>query len=164
MGKQAAKSSGSGQSQDPRDSKGQRAMGFRSQDTSSTQRTTATIATTTPTSGDTIAGTPWTLEALVQAAQQVVQGQGSSDKGDSSPEKTKPEVKTLILRDLRVCSLRKTASALVDSGATHSLRTSTSAEEWESAEEISACRVPLPYNADYVYWDFAYAATPRRQV
>ena len=137
VGRQAAKSSGSGQSQDPRDSRGQRATGYRSQETSSTQSTTATIATTTPTSGDTIAGTPWTLEALVQAAQQVVQGQGSGDKGDSSPEKTKPEVKTLILRDLRVCSLRKTASALVDSGATHSLRTSTSAEEWESAEEIS---------------------------
>ena len=81
-------------------------------------------------------GTAWTLEALVQAAQQMVQNQAGDPSGDSSPEKTKPEVKVIRLRDVRVCSMRSSATALVDSGATHSLRTARDLDEWSSAEEV----------------------------
>ncbi|CAE7229830.1 RE1, partial [Symbiodinium sp. CCMP2456] len=75
-------------------------------------------------------------QALVQAAQQVVQVQAEA-RGDSSPEKTKPEVKMIILKDIRVCSLKGSTTALVDSGATHSLRTARSEAEWAEAELIT---------------------------
>ena len=105
----------------------------------SQQSTMATMATSTTSSrtSDTIQGTPWTLEALVQAAQQVVQGQTQESQGDSSPEKTRPAMKVLRLRDLRVCSVSKTTTALVDSGATHSLRSARTPQEWLEAEEVS---------------------------
>ena len=101
-----------------------------------TSSTAATVASAMPSMGETVAGTPWTLEALVQAAQQVIQTQGAENKSESSPEKTRPEVKTLILHDIRICSLKGSATALVDSGATHSLRTSVSNDEWEAATSI----------------------------
>ena len=99
---------------------------------SSAQSTMATLATTTtPTStvGDPIQGTPWTLEALVQAAQQIVQAPTADSSGETSPEKTRPAMKVLRVRDLRVCSIRATTTALVDSGATHSLRSARSQSE-----------------------------------
>ncbi|CAE7413169.1 unnamed protein product [Symbiodinium sp. CCMP2592] len=68
---------------------------------------------------------------------QVVQAQNVEPSGDSSPEKTRPTMKVLRLKDLRVCSMRGTTTALVDSGATHSLRTAKSPEEWMEAEEVS---------------------------
>ena len=90
-----------------------------------------------PTSpGDPIPGVPWTLEALVQAAQQVVQGAQPSRDEDKSPEKTSPSLKTLMVRDIRVCSQRVTSSALLDSGATHCLRTARTFQEWWDAEEV----------------------------
>ena len=105
----------------------------------STPSTMATIATTSTASsgGDTIQGTPWTLEALMQAAQQVVQGQ-MEGRGESSPEKTRPEMKVLRLRDIRVCALKESTTALLDSGATHGLRSAASGGEWEAAEEAKA--------------------------
>ena len=101
-----------------------------------TQSTAATIATAAPSVSDAIPGTPWTLESLVEAAQQVIQTQSTGSRSDSSPEKTRPEVKTLILRDIRVCSLKGSTTALVDSGATHSLRTARTTEEWDAATSI----------------------------
>ncbi|CAE6966013.1 RE1 [Symbiodinium sp. CCMP2592] len=102
----------------------------------STMATSGTTSTAS-TMGDVIQGSPWTLEALFQAAQQVVQTQTSESASDTSPEKTRPQMKVLHLRDIRICSTKATATALVDSGATHGLRTATSAAEWEAAEEIS---------------------------
>ncbi|OLQ05641.1 Retrovirus-related Pol polyprotein from transposon TNT 1-94 [Symbiodinium microadriaticum] len=100
------------------------------------QSTMATVAaSTTSSGGDTIQGTPWTLETLMQAAQQVVQGQAEG-RNETSPEKTKPEMKVLRLRDIRVCALKESTTALLDSGATHSLRSATSSDEWSSAEEV----------------------------
>ncbi|CAE7320035.1 unnamed protein product, partial [Symbiodinium sp. KB8] len=76
-------------------------------------------------------------EALVQAAQQMVQTQGGeSPGGDGSPEKTRPTMKVLQLRDIRVCTMEATTSALLDSGATHSLRSATSEKEWDEAEPV----------------------------
>ena len=98
---------------------------------------TMTTSTTSSTPSDTIQGTPWTLETLVQAAQQVVQGQTQEPQGESSPEKTRPTMKVLRVRDLRVCSVNRTTTALVDSGATHSLRSARSPQEWLEAEEVS---------------------------
>ena len=73
---------------------------------------------------DPIPGTPWTLESLVQAAQQMVQSQGDeSPSAGVSPEKTRPSMKVLHLKDIRVCSMEASTTALLDSGATHSLRT-----------------------------------------
>eukprot|EP00439_Symbiodinium_sp_Y106_P026580 s3624_g3.t1 len=107
---------------------------------SSGQSTMATLATTTtPTStlGDPVQGTPWTLEALVQAAQQIVQAPTADSAGETSPEKTRPSMKVLRVRDLRVCSIRATTTALVDSGATHSLRSAKSQHEWDHAEDVA---------------------------
>ena len=102
----------------------------------STMATTGTTDTTTSSPSSTIQGTPWTLEALIQAAQQVVQPQPVETTGDSSPEKTKPQLRTLRLRDIRICAARSTTTALVDSGATHSLRTARSQTEWDGATEV----------------------------
>ena len=106
----------------------------------STQSTMATLATSTGTTSpqsDAVQGTPWTLESLVQAAQQMVQAQGGdSPAGEGSPEKTRPSMRVLQLRDIRVCSMEAKASALLDSGATHSLRSATSEEEWNEAEPV----------------------------
>ena len=89
---------------------------------------------------DPVPGIPWTLETLVQAAQQVIQGQPSSQEGESSPEKTKsgagPEMRTLVVKDIRICSVQATSAALLDSGATHCLRNATSVEEWRDAEKV----------------------------
>ena len=98
--------------------------------------TAGTIETTTSSPSSTIQGTPWTLEALIQAAQQVVQPQPAESTGDSSPEKTKPQLRTMRLRDIRICATRSTTTALVDSGATHSLRTARSKDEWDGATEV----------------------------
>ena len=104
--------------------------------TLSGQSTMATVAASTASSGgDTIQGTPWTLETLMQAAQQVVQGQAEG-RNETSPEKTKPEMRVLRLRDIRVCALKESTTALLDSGATHSLRSATSGDEWDTAEEV----------------------------
>ena len=102
--------------------------------------TLSTVATagsmdTASTASSSVQGTPWTLEALVQAAQQVVATQGASVRQDSSPEKTKPEVRTLVVKDIRISSMT-TTSALLDSGATHSLRSARDMEEWEQASEV----------------------------
>ncbi|CAE7364368.1 unnamed protein product, partial [Symbiodinium microadriaticum] len=84
-----------------------------------------------------VQGVPWTMESLVQAAQQVIQQQASmSASGDSSPEKVKPEMKVLSLRDIRVSSVDASTSALLDSGATHCLRNAMDEEEWLGAEEV----------------------------
>ena len=105
---------------------------------SSSQSTMASVGTssTTSSNSDPVQGTPWTLEALVQAAQQLVQAQSGDRPGEQSPEKTRPEVKVIRLRDVRICSLKATATALVDSGATHSLRSARSLDEWDAAEEV----------------------------
>eukprot|EP00439_Symbiodinium_sp_Y106_P069899 s163_g12.t1 len=98
--------------------------------------TAATVASVQ----DPVPGIPWTLETLVQAAQQVIQGQPSSQEGESSPEKTKsgagPEMRTLVVKDIRICSVQATSAALLDSGATHCLRNATSVEEWRDAEKV----------------------------
>ncbi|OLP92560.1 Retrovirus-related Pol polyprotein from transposon TNT 1-94 [Symbiodinium microadriaticum] len=112
-------------------------------DATATGSAKATMSTMTPTStatvssGDTIRGTPWTLEALIQAAQQVVQPQPAEHSGESSPEKTSAGIRTLRLRDIRVCRANASTTALVDSGATHSLRTARSEEEWLDATEVA---------------------------
>ncbi|CAE7233290.1 RE1 [Symbiodinium sp. CCMP2592] len=105
--------------------------------TVSTMATAGTTGSGMTSMSDVIQGTPWTLEALVQAAQQVVQTQGVDPGSESSPEKTRPQMKVLMLRDIRVCSASSITTALVDSGATHGLRTARSTEEWLSSEEIS---------------------------
>ena len=87
-------------------------------------------------STSTVHGTPWTLEALVQAAQQVVQTQQVDGSSDKSPEKTRPEVKTLIVKDIRISALHTSSAALLDSGATHNLRNARSASEWSNAEDV----------------------------
>ncbi|CAE7498469.1 GIP [Symbiodinium sp. CCMP2456] len=101
--------------------------------------TTATAGSTTgslPSTASTAQGVPWTLEALVQAAHQVVQGQSqAAGQGDSSPEKTKPEMRMLIIKDIRV-SAANTAAALLDSGATHCLRSAKDEAEWASSAEV----------------------------
>ena len=106
----------------------------------STQSTMATLGTTTtPTTAisDPIPGTPWTLESLVQAAQQMVQSQGAeSPSAEVSPEKTRPSMKVLHLKDIRVCSMEASTTALLDSGATHSLRTAKDEDEWRDAELV----------------------------
>ena len=82
---------------------------------------------------NTVQGVPWTLESLLQAVQaQVVH---NASEGEKSPEKT-PAAKVLIVRDIRVCSLRSSSSALLDSGATHSLRSAVSWDEWLRSEEV----------------------------
>ena len=103
----------------------------------STQTTMATLGTTSGAStlSEPVQGTAWTLETLVQAAQQMVQNPSATSTGESSPEKTRPEVKVINLCDIRVCSMR--ATALLDSGATHSLRNATSEEEWGQAEDVA---------------------------
>ena len=53
----------------------------------STMATTGATETTTLSPSSTIQGTPWTLEALIQAAQQVVQPQPAESTGDSSPKR-----------------------------------------------------------------------------
>ena len=86
-----------------------------------------------------VEGTPWTLEALVQAAHQVVQqqqGGSSAREGETSPEKTRAEMKMLVVKDIRVCSVRVSSMALLDSGATHCLRAASTRQEWEEAEEV----------------------------
>ena len=84
----------------------------------------------------TVQGVPWTLESLVQVAQQVVQAQSSPPREEQSPEKTRPEMKMVTIRDIRVCAANATSSALLDSGATHCLRNAYDKEEWESAEGV----------------------------
>ena len=101
----------------------------------------ATMSTATPgstvdsTSSGTVCGTPWTLENLIQAAQQVVQSQGHQS-GDSSPEKTKAELRTLVVRDVRISSMSTASAALLDSGATHCLRNAYDDQEWNRSESV----------------------------
>ena len=94
---------------------------------------TPTVAAVAPTEpNEPVQGTPWTFETLMQAAQQVIQSQGQpatgGPDGGKSPEKTPSSMKVLVVKDIRVCSLQSSSSALLDSGATHSLR---SAGSWE---------------------------------
>ena len=98
---------------------------------------TAVAAEDKSLAGAPVQGVPWTLDSLVQAAQQIVQAQATSPQAgepDKSPEKT-PSMRVLIVKDIRVCSLR-TTTALLDSGATHALRSARSWAEWEAAEEV----------------------------
>ncbi|CAE7334978.1 GIP [Symbiodinium sp. CCMP2592] len=81
-------------------------------------------------------GVPWTMEGLMQAAQQVIQNQVTSPSGDSSPEKTKPQLRVLSIRDIRVSSVNDSTSALLDSGATHCLRNAVDNREWQESEEV----------------------------
>ncbi|CAE7365496.1 unnamed protein product [Symbiodinium microadriaticum] len=101
------------------------------------QSTVATAGTTTTASSDPVQGTPWTIESLIQAAQQVVQGQTSEESREESPEKTKVGMRVLKLRDIRVCAQREVTTALLDSGATHSLRAASNPDEWQMAEEVA---------------------------
>ena len=96
---------------------------------------TTSAGTSLSSTAPTIQGVPWTLESLVQVAQQVIQGQAPQD-GESSPEKTRAEVKVITVRDIRVSSTSQTSTALLDSGATHSLRSAYSDAEWFEAEEV----------------------------
>ena len=107
--------------------------GISSVSTAATGGASDTLSST----GSTVQGVPWTLETLIQAAQQVVHPTQGTASRDVSPEKTKPELKVLHLRDLRVCSLSRSTTALLDSGATHSLRPAISLTEWEGAEEVA---------------------------
>ncbi|CAE7237540.1 unnamed protein product [Symbiodinium sp. CCMP2592] len=101
----------------------------------STMSTTATAGSTDSSSpSSTIQGTAWTLESLIQAAQQVVQAQTQSE--DRSPEKTRPELKTIRVRDIRISAMSSSSSALLDSGATHSLRSAKDDNEWDQAAEV----------------------------
>ena len=102
----------------------------------STTATTGASDTLSSSTSSAVQGIPWTLETLIQAAQQVVQPVQAESAGESSPEKTTANLKTLRLRDIRVCTTRSTTTALVDSGATHSLRTARSEAEWNDASEV----------------------------
>ncbi|CAE6952631.1 Papst2 [Symbiodinium sp. CCMP2592] len=105
---------------------------------SSTTPSIATMSTASSLasgSQGTVQGTPWTLETLIQAAQQVIHSQAPAD-GESSPEKTKAEVRVLSLCDVRVSSMDKSTTALLDSGATHCLRNAHDQEEWLQSEEV----------------------------
>ena len=96
----------------------------------------STLGSSTASTTSTAEGVPWTLEALVQAAHQVAQSQNQQGQGgDSSPEKTKAEVKMMIIRDIRVEAMGA-STALLDSGATHCLRNAKDREEWESSVEV----------------------------
>ena len=75
------------------------------------------------------------METLIQAAQQVIQTQAPTD-GESSPEKTKAEMKVLSLCDVRVSAMDSSTTALLDSGATHCLRNAHDREEWLQSEEV----------------------------
>ena len=98
--------------------------------------TAATVASVQ----DPVQGVPWTLETLLQAAQQVIQGQPVAPDGESSPEKTKttgaPEIRTLVVKDIRICSVQATSAALLDSRATHCLRSAANHREWTDAEKV----------------------------
>ncbi|CAE7224273.1 unnamed protein product [Symbiodinium sp. CCMP2456] len=96
----------------------------------------STLDSTSTASVNSVQGVPWTLENLIQAAQQVVQNQGSTASGDSSPEKTKPELRTMRVQDVRICSVRSSSAALLDSGATHCLRNAYDYDEWNSSESV----------------------------
>ncbi|CAE7944022.1 GIP [Symbiodinium sp. KB8] len=52
------------------------------------------------------------------------------------PLPQRPQAKVLRLTDIRVCASSVSTTALVDSGATHSLRTAKSQEEWAKASEV----------------------------
>ncbi|CAE7771761.1 ycf43 [Symbiodinium sp. CCMP2456] len=132
VGKPAAKGAGSPGGKGGRDAAGNREPTSQQ----STMASMATTASSTSSTGDPTPGVPWTLEALMQAAQQVVQ-QGTEPPSDGSPEKTRPTIKTLRLMDIRVCSMEAAATALLDSGATHSLRSAANAQEWLEAEEVA---------------------------
>ncbi|CAE7219047.1 unnamed protein product [Symbiodinium sp. CCMP2592] len=94
-------------------------------------------ASSTMNGGDVpIQGVPWTMESLMQAAQQVIQNHVVPASGDSSPEKTKPQLRVLSIRDIRVSSVNDSTSTLLDSGATHCLRSAVDNREWEEAEEV----------------------------
>ena len=100
----------------------------------------ATMSTTASTSSassgqGTVQGTPWALETLIQAAQQVIHAQAPTD-GDRSPEKTKAEVKVFSLRDVRISAMDRSTTALLDSGATHCLRNAHDDKEWLESEEV----------------------------
>ena len=98
--------------------------------------TMSTASSVSSTGQGTVQGTPWTLETLIQAAQQVIHAQAPAD-GERSPEKTKPEVKVLSLRDVRVSAMdRCSTTALLDSGATHCLRNAHDDAEWLESEEV----------------------------
>ena len=116
-------------------------MGATSSATNVPKTSMATISpssTVSTAATDTVQGTPWTLEALIQAAQQVVQPQPpqAEASGETSPEKTRPHVRTIRLRDIRVCAAKLSTTALVDSGATHSLRTAHTEQEWQEAADV----------------------------
>ncbi|CAE7251123.1 unnamed protein product [Symbiodinium sp. CCMP2592] len=104
--------------------------------TVSTMTPCTTPASTMMSSTASVAGTPWTLESLVQAAQQIVQSQGGDSREDRSPEKVKPDMRTLVVKDIKISSLGLPSSALLDSGATHSLRNAYHQEEWDGAEDV----------------------------
>ena len=84
-----------------------------------------------------VPGVPWTLESLIQATQQFVQAQPQpgQEERPSSPEKTGGSVKSLVVKDIRVSAMA-TTTALLDSGATHSLRAAKSKSEWANAEGV----------------------------
>ncbi|CAE7035334.1 unnamed protein product [Symbiodinium sp. CCMP2592] len=103
--------------------------------TATPTRSLATMSTATSMGSAPVQGTPWTLETLIQAAQHVITSP-SPQEGDSSPEKTKAEVRVLSLRDVRVSAMDRSTTALLDSGATHCLRNAYDEKEWLEADEV----------------------------
>ena len=119
---------------DQRGGKGQNMQpGMASMSTTATSGSTDDTASTAST---TVQGTAWTLESLMQAAQQVVQSQSSSTREDTSPEKTQATIKMIKIKDVRVCTANATSSALLDSGATHCLRNAHTQEEWDTSDIV----------------------------
>ena len=132
--KQSSSTSQTGSGKDQKGSKGT-AKG----EVTSAQSTMATLGTSSTSAtmvSEPVQGVPWTIESLIQAAQQVVQAQPTEGSTHTSPEKTRPQAKTLKLRDIRVCSVEGSTTALVDSGATHSLRTAATQWEWDTADNV----------------------------
>ncbi|CAE7447550.1 unnamed protein product [Symbiodinium sp. KB8] len=88
------------------------------------------------TGGDSLAQVTAYQRHLQAELESMLASQSGTPGGDSSPEKTKPQLRTLKLRDIRICATRSSTTALLDSGATHSLRTARSDAEWNQASEV----------------------------
>ncbi|CAE7334309.1 unnamed protein product, partial [Symbiodinium sp. CCMP2456] len=81
----------------------------------------------------------YTFNILVTNNGYVDYGQAATtvQDGEASPEKTRAEPRVLVIRDVRVCAMQSGTAALLDSGATHSLRSAKDKMEWEAAEHVT---------------------------
>ena len=89
------------------------------------------------TSAEVVQGQPMSIENLIRAAQQIVQGHSGGSPGRTTSDAA----------SLKVMSLQNpvhgwggevvSATALVDTGATHPLRKASSSGEWDSARPVS---------------------------